>query len=131
MKKCVLHNCNQCGVTGYKRCIILRNRAKMALLEKVSWKQWDSVKYFDKSGKIKSKTELVQHTGSVVNLMNTFFKQLRKMSCHQFFKILQLHNFNLSLSNLQRGQVLFVHDFQQNLLLFTQDEALAAYWDHP
>ena len=48
-----------------------------------------------------------------------------------FFKIWQLHNFNLSLSNLQRGQVLFVHDFQKNLLLLTQDEALAAHWDHP
>ena len=131
MKKCALHNCDQCGVTGYERRIILSNRAKMALLKKVSWKQWDSVKYFDKSGKSKSKTELVQHTGSIVNLMNTFFKQLRKMSCHQFFKIWQLHNFNLSLSNLQRGQVLFVHDFQQNLLLLTQDEALAAHWDHP
>ena len=131
MKKCALRNCDQCGVTGYERRIILSNRAKMALLKKVSWKQWDSVKYFDKSGKSKSKTELVQHTGSIVNLMNTFFKQLRKMSCHQFFKIWQLHNFNLSLSNLQRGQVLFVHDFQQNLLLLTQDEALAAHWDHP
>ena len=63
--------------------------------------------------------------------MNTYFKQLRKMSSHQFFKIWQLHNFNLSLMNLQRGQVLFVHNFQQNLLLLTQDEALAAHWDHP
>ena len=111
MKKCALRNCDQCGVTAYERHIILSNRARMALLKRVSWKQWDSVKYFDKKGKAKSKTELVQHTGSVVNLMNTFFKILRKMSSHQFFKIWQLRNFNLFLSNLQRGQVLFVHDF--------------------
>ena len=131
MKKCVLRNCDQCGVTGYERGIILSNRARMALLKKVSWKQWESVRYYDKKGKSKSKTELMHHTGSVVNLMNTYFKQLRKMSSHQFFKIWQLHNFNLSLTNLQRGQVLFVHDFQQNLLLLTQNEALAAHWDHP
>ena len=69
--------------------------------------------------------------GSVVNLMRCYFKQLREMSVHQFFKIWQLHNFNLSLSNIQRGQVLFMHDFQQNLLLLTQDETLATHWDHP
>ena len=131
MKKCALRNCDQCGVTGYERGIILSNRARMALLKKVSWKQWESVQYYDKKGKSKSKTELMHHTGSVVNLMNTYFKQLRKMSLHQFFKIWQLRNFNLSLTNLLRGQVLFVHDFQQNLLLLIQDEALAAHWDHP
>ena len=53
------------------------------------------------------------------------------MSAHQFFKIWQLHNFKLSLSNLSSGQVLFVHNFQQNLLLLIQDEMLAAHWDHP
>ena len=63
--------------------------------------------------------------------MRCYFKQLREMSVHQFFKIWQLHNFNLLLSNIWRGQVLFVHDFQQNLLLLTQDETLAAHWDHP
>ena len=112
MKKCMLHNCDQCGVTGYERDIILSKRARMALLKKVSWKQWELVRYYDKKGKSKSKTELMHHTGSVVNLINTYFKQLRKMSSHQFFKIWQLQNFNLSLTNLQRGQVLFVHDFQ-------------------
>ena len=41
MKKFALRNCNQCGVTGYERHIILSNRAKMVLLIKVSWKQRD------------------------------------------------------------------------------------------
>ena len=43
----------------------------------------------------------------------------------------QLRNFNLTINNLQRGQVLFVHDFQQNLLLITQDESSGSHWDHP
>ena len=103
----------------------------MSLLKNVSWKQWELVKYINKNGKEKKKTEIVHHTGSVVNLMQCYFKQLRQMSVYQFFKIWQLRNFNLSLSNIRRGQVLFVHDFQQNLLLLTQDETLAAHWDHP
>ena len=107
------------GVTAYERKIILNNRARMSLLEKVSWKQWEQGKYINKNGKEKKKTDIVHHTGSVVNLMKCYFKQLKFMSAHQFFKIWKLHNFNLSLSNLRRGQVLFVHNFQQNLLLLT------------
>ena len=58
-------------------------------------------------------------------------QQLKKMSLHQIFKLWQLRNFNMVLENIQPGQVMFVHDFQQNLLLLTQDEALASHWDHP
>ena len=35
------------------------------------------------------------------------------------------------MNNLQPGQVLFVPDFQQNLLLLIQDETSASHWDHP
>ena len=70
-------------------------------------------------------------SGSAAKLLKLYFDQLKKMSLHQFCKIWQLRNFNLTLRNLQAGQVLFVHDFQQNLLLLTQDETLSAHWDHP
>ena len=63
--------------------------------------------------------------------MKLYTKQLQSMSLHQFFKVWQLRNFNLTINNLQRGQVLFVHDFQQNLLLITQDESSGSHWDHP
>ena len=45
-------------------------------------------------------------------------------------KIWQLKQFNISLQNLRKGQVLLVHDFSQNLLLYAQDEVTAAHWDH-
>ena len=70
-------------------------------------------------------------TRSIVNLMKLYTKQLQSMSLHQFFKVWQLRNLNLTINNLQRGQVLFVHDFQQNLLLVTQDESSGSNWDHP
>ena len=130
-KECVLRKCEQCGVTAYKRKIILNNKARMSLLKNVSWKQRELVKYINKNGKEKKKTEIVHHMCSVVNLKWCYFKQLREMLVYQFFKIWQLRNFNLSLSNIRRGQVLFMHNFQQNLILLTQDETLAAHWDHP
>ena len=37
----------------------------------------------------------------------------------------------MTLRYLQHGQVLFVHDFQMNLMLFTQDEPAGTHWDHP
>ena len=70
-------------------------------------------------------------SGSIVYLMKLYREQLQKMSLHQFFKIWQLRNFNLTMNNLQPGQVLFVHDFQQNLLLLIQDETSASHWDYP
>ena len=53
------------------------------------------------------------------------------IAMHQFQKLWQLQNFNMTLCYLQRGQVLFVHDFQMNLMLFTQDEPAGTHWDHP
>ena len=37
----------------------------------------------------------------------------------------------MTLRYLQCGQVLFVHNFQMNLMLFTQDEVSGTHWDHP
>ena len=74
---------------------------------------------------------LITYNGSVSKLLSLYFSQLKAIALHQFHKIWQLRNFNLALRNLQRGQVLFVHDFQMNLMLFTQDEPPGVHWDHP
>ena len=63
-------------------------------------------------------------------LLNKYLEQLNKISSHQFMKIWQLKQFNISLQNLCKGQVLLVHDFSQNLLLYAQDEVSTAHWDH-
>ena len=73
---------------------------------------------------------LQKESGPCQKLFNKYLEQLGKISLHQFKKIWQLKQFNISLQNLRKGQVLFVHDFSQNLLLVTQDEVSAAHWDH-
>ena len=130
-KKCVQCKCITCGITKYERDLIHKNRIQMRQHKAVTWRQWDKVKIGEKNGKAVYGTELVVQSGSIVNLMKLYMEQLEKMSLHQFFKIWQLRNFNLTMNNLQPGQVLFVHDFQQNLLLLTQDETSASHWDHP
>ena len=103
----------------------------MRTQKEVRWRQWEQIKIGHKKGKATYKTELCMKTGSIVNLMRLYTKQLQSMSLHQFFKVWQLRNFNLTINNLQRGQVLFVHDFQQNFLLINQDESSGPHWDHP
>ena len=130
-KKCVQRKCPMCGVTKYERDLIQKNRFQMRTQKEVKWRQWEQIKIGHKKGKATYRTELCMKTGSIVNLMKLYTKQLQSMSLHQFFKVWQLRNFNLTINNLQRGQVLFVHDFQQNLLLITQDESSGSHWDHP
>ena len=130
-KKCVQCKCIMCGIMKYERDLIHKNRIQMRQHKAVTWCQWDKVKIGEQNGKAVYRTELVVQSGSIINLMKLYMEQLEKMSLHQFFKIWQLQNFNLTMNNLQPGQVLFVHDFQQNLLLLTQDETSASHWDHP
>ena len=41
-----------------------------------------------------------------------------------------MKNFKEALGNLQIGQVIFVHDFFQKLLLINQDKVSSAHWNH-
>ena len=130
-RECVRSECEKCGVTKYEQQLILQNCLTMRQVNQVKWKQLGPVKGKDKHGNKTRRIEQLSKSGSVVNLLKLYTQQLKKMSLHQFFKLWQLRNFNMVLENIQPGQVMFVHDFQQNLLLLTQDEALASHWDDP
>ena len=130
-KDCVLRKCKDCGIMEYQKNIMIQNRVRIAQLKHVSWEQWGKVYYYNKKNKKQSRVDIIHYSGSIAKLLKLYFEQLKKMSMHQFCKIWQLRNFNLTLRNLQVGQVLFVNDFQQNLLLLTQDESSSAHWDHP
>ena len=121
-----------CGVTKYERNLINKNRFLMRKNNAVMWPQWDKVRINNKNGKPTYRTELRMKTGSIVNLMNWYMKATGKTCLYtSFFKIWHLRNFNLTFNSLQHGQVLFVHDFQQNLLLLTQDATSGSHWDNP
>ena len=107
------------------------NMVLIRKLKNVKWKQWHKVTYTAPEGKkTNKKMDMVSTYGSSSCLIATYMKQLKDMSRHQFMKIWQLRNFNSAKENLQPGQLLCVHDFSQNLLLFYQDEVGSKHWDH-
>ena len=90
------------------------------------WSQWGIGNVFNGRKTVKQ-WMLQKESGSCLILLNKYLEQLNKISSHQFMKIWQLKQFNISLQNLCKGQVLLVHDFSQNLLLYAQDEVTAAH----
>ena len=130
-KDCIQHTYKKCGVGKFEKQLIADNIQLIRKLKNVKWKQWQKVKYKAPEGnKLNSKIDMVSCYGSSSCLVATYMKQLKSMSRHQFMKIWQLRNFNSAKENLQPLQLLCVHDFSQNILLFYQDEVGAKHWDH-
>ena len=130
-KECVERQCKKCGITNFEKKLIQDNRDLIRKLKNVKWKQWKKVEYkAPDSNKINKKWDIVSFYGSSSRLLSIYMKQLQSMSRHQFMKIWQLRNFNSAKANLQPGQVLWVHDFSQNILLYYQDEVGGKHWDH-
>ena len=130
-KQCIQCTCKKCGVGNFENQIIADNIQLMRKLKNVKWKQWPKVKYKAPEGKkLNSKMDMVFYHWSSSHLVATYMKQLKSMSRHQFMKIWQLHNINSAKENLQPSQLLCIHDFSQNILLFYQDEVGTKHWDH-
>ena len=130
-KNCIKCTCDNCSVQKYQEQVMKENITLIRALQRVSWQQWGDVKYIGRDSNRKKKTALITYYGSVAKLLALYFKQLKMIAMHQFQKLWQLQNFNMTLRYSQHGQVLFVHDFQMNLMLFTQDEPAGTHWDHP
>ena len=98
----------------------------------MSWKQWKTIKLerLTKKGKNINRMSLVEFTRTFKEILVEYLKQLKDMSQHQFNKVWQMKNFNQALENMEIGQILFIHDFSQNILLYIQDEVSGAHWDH-
>ena len=129
-RKCVERKCHDCSVVKYQSDVMTLNSELMKKLNRVSWEQWGKIKQKLPNGKSISKPALLPFEGSASKLLSEYFKQLNKISLHQFLKVWQLRNYNFVIKHLQPGQVLIVQDFQQNLLLYTQDEPKGKHWDH-
>ena len=128
-KKCILRKCNACGIDNYRKALKDLNKNILKKNATAFWSQWGIGKVFNGRKTVK-RWMLQKESGSCLILLNKYLEQLNKISLHQFMKIWQLKQFNISLQNLRKGQVLLVHDFSQNLLLYAQDEVTAAHWDH-
>ena len=128
-KNCVMRQCTGCGAEKYRRTLCAKNRILLNSKRYVQWTQWKVKKIFN-GKKMVNRMLPTLHAGSYEDIFKAYIKQLKSISRHQFMKIWQLKNFNMTLRNLRNGQLLLVHDFSQNLLLYAQDEVPGAHWDH-
>ena len=130
-RKCVEQKCGNCSVTNtFKEVIISENSKRLKDLCNITWSHWGKVPYVTNDGEEKTKLGFIENKGSAAKLLMTYFTQLNNISQHQFMKVWQKRNFTLALHHLQHGQVLFVQDFQMNMLLYVQDEPSTIHWDH-
>ena len=81
-------------------------------------------------GKVVRQLKQVLKEGTLKKLFDKYISMLEFMSFHQFSKIWQMKQFNLSKQNLRKGQIILVHDFSQNIILYAQGELQGAHWDH-
>ena len=120
---CALRDCEDCGVDQLKMKLLalnsdlLHDKRKKFLI-----KLWET------------KRELIQGTGkyrhymhwrhdrlSSRELIDAYVKSLSSISAHSFFAAWNFHQYLVCRSNIEKGQVLMVHDYAQNYLCKHQD----------
>ena len=98
-KNCVLRQCVSCGINKYRKMLHFKNGLLLQKEGYVQWMQWKKRKVFN--GKKHAKRTLPNiETGTYEDIFKEYLKQLKTISVHQFMKVWQLKNFNMSLQNL-------------------------------
>ena len=129
-RECIMGSCEQCSCEQYCNELVKNNLELLKKRSQIEWQQWVNVETKTKAGKISRKLKQVLKGGTLKKVFDAYMEKLKFMSFHQFSKIWQMKQFNLCKRNLQKGQVILVHYFSQNILLYTQDEPQGAHWDH-
>ena len=63
-------------------------------------------------------------------LFDNYIDKMEDLSEHVFFDQWQHYQFKLLLENIEKGKIVFVHDFAKNILLQYQKEPQSHFWDH-
>ena len=71
-----------------------------------------------------------QKTGTAINLLNAYIKDIQLMRKHQFYNVWQTCQLMLNKANLQLKQIILAQDFARNFVLDFQDEPKDLHWDH-
>ena len=60
-------------------------------------------------------------------LFDNYIDKMEDLSEHVFFDQWQHYQFKLLLENIEKGTIVFVHDFAKNILLWYQGEPQTSY----
>ena len=64
------------------------------------------------------------------DLLQKYVNSLVNMSSHSFFAAWNFHQYLVAKNNIEKGQVIVVHDYAQNYLCIHQNEVQAMHWSH-
>ena len=67
---------------------------------------------------------------SYSGLLKEYVNSLEKMSSHSFFASWNFHQYLVCKSNIEKGQIIVVHDFAQNYLCLHQHKVQGLHWSH-
>ena len=67
---------------------------------------------------------------STQELLDVYVKLLHDMSSHSFFAAWNFHQYLVCKNNIEKGQIVIVHDYAQNYLCLHQHEPQGLHWSH-
>lgn len=129
---CIYRKCRNCGTKKMLEYLNLNKETRRPQVEDAtspttSWYQWETTE-FSQNGKTSKRKMLVQHSGTLDELILTFCKSLEQFSIHLFEATWQYERFVDAKKDIQEGEVVCVMDFAENLALKNQDECQSAHW---
>ena len=129
---CVIRECSSCGTDTLKLKLerlnvdYLNDTRKRFLV-----KQWYNKKErIAGSDKYRTYIHWKHERLSYRDLLDKYINLLVKMSSHSFFAAWNFHQYLVCKNNLEKGQIVMVHDFAQNYLCIHQHEVQAMHWCH-
>ena len=63
-------------------------------------------------------------------LLDVYVKLLHDMSSHSFFAAWNFHQYLVCKNNIEKGQIVIVHDYAQNYLCLHQHKPQGLHWSH-
>ena len=129
---CVLRNCDECGTEKLQEHLCRLNSNKLEdPRERFLIKQWANKKERI-PGTEKYRTYMHWNHVRLTfrELLDTYVEMLEDMSSHSFFASWNFHQYLVCRNNIEKGQVIVVHDYAQNYLCVHQHEVQALHWSH-
>ena len=130
--KCVLRECDKCGLEKVANNLKLKNEHKLNDRKKrFIVKKWISKKEkIPNSNKYRNYMHWDYNRFSYSELLEQYVNSLESMAGHTFFAAWNFHQYLVCKNNLEEGQIVVVHDYAQNYLCVFQHEVQAMHWCH-
>ena len=127
---CALCKCLNCGVEKLKLKLIdmnahlIEDERKRFLI-----KRWET-KRESLGDKYRTYMHWKHDRLSYRELLHRYVNDLKGMASHCFFAAWNFHQYLVCKNNLEKGQIVIVHDYAQNYLCIHQHEIQAMHWCH-